>query len=83
MSMNSPAADDIAAGQERISPRPTRPTRPMLIAIGTRSSISTNIAAKPSRPSVMPRSRLAAACQSRQASQAWTSAVTTSITATR
>jgi hypothetical protein len=53
MPVNSPAVDDMAAGQERIRPRPTKPTRPMATAIGMRKAISTNIAAKPSRPSVM------------------------------
>ena len=51
MSNTSVAADEKAAGHERISPRPMTPTAAIATAIGTRRAMSTNIAAKPSSPS--------------------------------
>src|SRR5690606_960263 len=57
MSMISVATADIAAGQERIRPSPIPPTPAIASAMGTRSSIRANIAAKPMSPSIMGRIR--------------------------
>src|SRR5574341_398176 len=47
MSRISVVTEENAAGQERIRPIPASPTAAMLNAIGTRSAISANSAAKP------------------------------------
>ena len=51
--MISVAADENAAGTERISAMPTTPTAAIENEIGTRSAISANIAAKPSSASII------------------------------
>ena len=53
MSTTSDAVVEIAAGQDLISPTPTKPTAPMANAIGTRRNINRNIPAKPSSASYM------------------------------